>query len=279
MAYWTEFSADPTQNTKNPPLGAGENALPQGRISDTFRVVMAAVREVGDLAFATASALGTMAAQAASNVAISGGIIGGTTQFVGTVASGAIVVAETISQGTLALARLPTSLTGKLADGLTTVGKQAIYDLVYPVGRIMLWHTATPGTGLVWSGITATWVEVTAARDAVIVAAGTKTDERTVAGSALIGNAATTSADGAHSHGGATENTALSSTNLPAIAVTVAVSATEKVDGGADKDSNVTAAYSGSASHSHPISGVFDHTHTLTHATKRFGFVVLERTA
>jgi hypothetical protein len=50
MATWDQFNSDPAQNTKAPPLGAPEGGLANKQISDTFRQVMAAVREVGDIA-------------------------------------------------------------------------------------------------------------------------------------------------------------------------------------------------------------------------------------
>lgn len=49
MPIYDNFSTDPGSNTKSPPLGAPEGALPNKQISDTFRVVMASIAELADV--------------------------------------------------------------------------------------------------------------------------------------------------------------------------------------------------------------------------------------
>jgi hypothetical protein len=61
MPIYTNFSADPALNNKAPPLGSPEGALPFKQISDTLRTLMAAVKEIGDLAAAVVAATETAA--------------------------------------------------------------------------------------------------------------------------------------------------------------------------------------------------------------------------
>jgi hypothetical protein len=158
MVYWEQWSVDPSQNNASPPAGAGENKLTFDQISDTFRVVMAAIKDVGE----KGAALGTMAPQNSNAVSISGGSI----------SSGASIDAGALKSGTVPLERLPTNLTGKKADGLTNAGLQALYNMLYPVGRIILWHSnSLTGSGLVWAGVSAVWQVVVGSGDRLIMSA------------------------------------------------------------------------------------------------------------
>jgi hypothetical protein len=105
VAIWDRFKTSPAENVAAPPYGAGENQLTIDQISDTFRVVMAGVREVGNIASTAASSLGTLASQNAANVNITGGTIQGAK-----IEDSANVDAASVKRGSIDPARLPANL-------------------------------------------------------------------------------------------------------------------------------------------------------------------------
>ena len=178
--FWEQWFTNPAQNNMAPPFGAGEKKMGFDQITDTFRVVMAACKQLGDR---ITTGLGSMASQPANNVGITGGSIANTTLY----ASNAID-AEALKSGLIALDRLQTNLTGKYATGLTVPGMQALYNTLYPINTIRLWHTANLGVGdgLVWTNVTATWVIVPNSGDRYLVSAGSQTGVQQGGGTSAI---------------------------------------------------------------------------------------------
>lgn len=268
MAYYDSWSENPPENNAAPPLGAGEDRMNFDMITDTFRVVMAAIKQLANVV----DALGDMADQNANNVNISGGTIGGTVA----------ISADRLTSGKVPLDRLETNLTGKNADGLTTAALQAMYNRIYPVGRVMLWHTTDlVSSGLTWAGVTATWVTIDAAADMVLVVAGTMVGPSQGAGSVLLTGTGQTTDDGVHDHGGSTDNVALTSAHLPTPVLTYN---RQLVESGNDVNvviSTATLGYSGTPGgvHAHAVPSQTAHHHTLTRDIARFGVVIVQRTA
>ena len=158
--FWQQWSVNPCENSASPPNGAGEKKMGLDQITDTFRVVMAACAQLGNRILQFKS----MATQAHDNVNIIGGSIG----------SGVSIAAEALKSGLIDLNRIPGTLTGKAADNLTTSFKNILYTWIYPVGRIMLWHSndLTAASGLIWPGVTAVWEIVPTSGDRLLVSAG-----------------------------------------------------------------------------------------------------------
>jgi hypothetical protein len=148
MTIWDKFSTDPAQNNGLPPYGAGDGTMPFNLITDTFRVVMAAIREVGDMVATATSAIGTLGKQAANAVAITGGNI-----------AGVVINTSTIKGTTLEAScqMQASSIQGKLT--LSQLNLQQLYDTMYPVGTHRI-YTMAAGADLYWPGVTATWVDI-----------------------------------------------------------------------------------------------------------------------
>lgn len=278
MTIWDKFNVDPDQNTQAAPLGAAYNRFTWGNVSVTFRTVMSGIREAGNLATAVGASLKDMAFQTSSAIAITGGNIAGVTMsstntFLGSVTTAATVAAEAIKTGVLPLARLPTNLTGKLADGLTSGATQILYNLIYPVGDTRLWWSSSL-SGLVWPGVTATWIEVTAARDAVLVGAGEKTDLLAASGGHKIGDETdpglTSTANGGHTP--TINSHALTANELP-----IEVNLT--ADSGGAYPTLKTVSVRTALGHAHTAAAVNNHSHTTQLDILRYGFRVVTRTA
>lgn len=257
---WETLSATPSENGNRPaPTGAPEGTFNIGQTNDTFRWLMAAVRELGDQVVSGAVTLGTMAAQAASAVAITGGSIKGCS-----LDNSNSIAADALKSGTVDAARLPVG---------TIFNPQVAYDLAWPVGSQRLWNSVVL-TGLVPVGVTATWTRITTAQDALLAVAGTTR----AYGASGSGTTATISAAGAHDHGGATGGHALTGAEVPNLRWFTGV------DGAGDGFPFGTDQYVASGgltpgtAHGHGIAGAADHTHTAT-LPKVFSTVLVERTA
>lgn len=84
MATWRDYQPEPGDNTAAPPVGAPEGNYRGSVVNDTFRRLMAAVRNLGDTTPKITGAgdpeatIGSMAYQNAGAVAITGGTISST---------------------------------------------------------------------------------------------------------------------------------------------------------------------------------------------------------
>lgn len=277
MPIWDKFSVDPDLNTQAAPLGAAYNRFTWGNVSVTFRTVMAAVREVGNIGTAIIASLRDMAFQTSSAIAITGGAIAGVTlsstcTFLGTLTTAATVPAEAVKSGVLALARLPTNLTGKLADGLTSGATQILYDLINPVGTVRIWGLASL-SALVWPGVTATWIELTDAQNAVLVGAGTNIGLLASGGGQAIGNPA----GGLVSTTGGAHTPTINAHVLTATELPLELNATAD-SGGVNPALKTTSART-ALGHAHTADPVAGHTHNTVLDIYRFGVKLVKRTA
>ena len=126
MAIYEQFDVDPNKNNKAPPYGSPEKGLTLDQITDTFRVVMAAIAELGKLASTVAGTIGSLGRQNADAVSIIGGSIDAVNITRSAVKTGSTVDANCI-----------TSVSGsKLPIGVIPL--QTLYNYVYPVGCIRL---------------------------------------------------------------------------------------------------------------------------------------------
>jgi hypothetical protein len=176
--YWEQWFANPAQNNQAPPYGAGEKKMQFDQITDTFRVVMAACKQLGDR---ITSGLGSMSKQNANNVSISGGDMSNVQIY-----STNVIDAGAIKAGTVSIDRIP---------------KQQIYNLIYPVGTTVIWwNTNAVESGLVWPGVIATWSYVADQQDRYLVTAGAETISNSGAGT--TGIVPPTSSYGAPTGGG-----------------------------------------------------------------------------
>jgi hypothetical protein len=143
---WETLSSTPSENGNRPsPTGAPEGTFTIGQVNDTLRWLMAAVRELGDQVVSSAVTLGTMAAQFANAVAITGGTIKGCS-----LDNTNSIAGDAIKSGTIDATRLPVG---------TIFNPQVAYDLAWPVGSQRLWNS-TVLTGLVPTGVSATWSRI-----------------------------------------------------------------------------------------------------------------------
>jgi hypothetical protein len=280
MAFYDIWSENPGENNQAPPYGAGESKMPFDQITDTMRVIMAACKQ---LAGSTVGSIRSMAYQDKEAVYIVGGAINGGVQ----------IAAEALKSGIIALARIPTNLAGKYADGLTTAGMQYLYNLVHPVGQFTLWHSLDPYASLlIWPGVSATWVEVVGARDLMITTHGTKTGLISGAGYQIAGSKYGTEGEGGHYH------------NIPAVGAAAIQLAANQVPPITSADNilavtpgaaaNVVPRTAGLAStgvapvghgHTVPAHGTLNsgldgnHGHNYTFDPGRFAFCIMQRTA
>jgi hypothetical protein len=264
--FWEQWSSNPSENNQAPPTGAGEKKMPFDQITDTFRVVMAACAQLG----VRLNSLGGISGQEPGNVNITGGNIGPNVN----------IDATSVRSGLLDLARLPTTLTGKLVDNLTLAGRQQLYNWVNPVGIIKLWHASdsSGSGGLVWPGLTASWEVVAGTSDMIIVTAGGQTGLINGAGADFPAVTMGTTVNGAHSHGGGTGGTILSRAHMPSDAmVDVSIAGTGGVIGTGSQGLNKT--FGGGGAHGHGIGADGDHGHNVAYNPRRFAFAIVHRTA
>lgn len=161
MAIYEQFDVDPNKNNKAPPYGAPEKGMTFDQVTDTFRVVMAAIAELGKIVSTAAGAIGTIGKQNADAVQITGGTIDGVTltRFNLKAGGGATVDAATVQS--ISGSKLP----------LSVIPLQVLYNYIYPVGCIRL-SAVTNAADLYWPGVTATWEVLPGSNDLVIVGAG-----------------------------------------------------------------------------------------------------------
>jgi hypothetical protein len=260
---WEALSATPSENGNRPaPTGAPEGTFTIGQTNETFRWLMAAVAEMGAWVRTSIAGLATMAYQAASAVTITGGSIAGCT-----LGSSNSLDAGALKSGTVDAARLPVG---------TIFNPQVAYDLAWPVGSQRLWNSTTL-TGLVPTGVAATWSRISAAQDALLAVAGSTR----AYGASGSGTTVTVAAAGAHDHGGTTGGHALTMAELPAALLVNSYG--EQDNGGLfskgsnariDQDANT----GGGQAHSHGIPSTADHTHAAT-LPKVFSTILVERIA
>lgn len=131
MASYTDFQPEPDDNTAAPPVGAPEGSYQGKWVNNTFRYVMAAIRNLGDstpkipVDGDPALQVGTMAYQNASGVNITGGTIG--SAVAGTVPlRGIIPYGGSISQAT-ALEPNWSLCDGRTVNGYTTPDLRGLF--------------------------------------------------------------------------------------------------------------------------------------------------------
>src|SRR5262245_24393301 len=74
---WLDYKANPPENNGPPPVGAPEN-MPTSQVNNVMGEIMSVIRLMGDEFQADIDGLGTMAAQDATAVAITGGTVNAT---------------------------------------------------------------------------------------------------------------------------------------------------------------------------------------------------------
>lgn len=277
MALYEQFSALPDQNTKTPPLGAPQNATYLKDISKTFRYLMASVREIGDVVKTLVSSLGSCAAQNANNVNISGVVqVRG-----GSVDENSTVDARALKTGLVPLAAIPVTLTGKAAGGLTYGALQNLYNMIYPIGRSMLWHTDDlENSGLVWANVSATWQIVAGSEDRFLVTAGSQTAPSAGAGSQQPYGFTTTTGGGAVA-AGFTDPATLGMQHLPSSVLTD-IGSSGAGGGGfgtGTMQPTRTRNAGGDQPHAHGTPAIPAHTHQITRDPLRVGLVFIQRIA
>jgi hypothetical protein len=257
---WQTLSATPSENGNRPaPTGAPEGTFNIGQTNDTFRWLMAAVRELGDYVISSAVTLGTMAAQAASAVAITGGTIKGCS-----LDNTNAIAADALTSGTVSAARLPVG---------TIFNPQVAYDLAWPVGSQRLWNS-TVLTGLVPTGVSATWSRISAAQDALLAVAGT-INSYGVHGS---GSDIVVASAGAHDHGGATGGHAITGAEVPNLRWFLGVDGAGDGMPFGDEQYVASGGLTPGAAPGPGLSGAAAHTHTAT-LPKVFATILVERIA
>jgi hypothetical protein len=176
MAIYEQFDVDPAKNNKTPPYGAPEKGLSFDLITDTLRVVMAAIAEIGKLASSSAGAIGTLGKQNANAVQITGGTVDGVT-LTRTTIGWSETMANTIDPFAIFHA------THKINVNMLPL--QALYNMVHPVGTIRL-SINSSASDLKWAGTTSTWRVVPSSGDRYLVSAGTLTGGGAGAGAFAI---------------------------------------------------------------------------------------------
>lgn len=249
MAAYTDYQPEPDDNTAAPPVGAPEGNYPGKVVNNTFRRLMAAVRNLGDsvpkleTGGDPTARVGTMAYQNASAVAITGGTIGGAV-------SGVTPVRGIISYG------------GTLAQAETLAPNWGICD-----GRTVN-GIATPNLrGRFIRG----WSDDLTPGDT-----GGSTDDLT------------TSSGGSHDHGAVTGSTALTVAQMPAHTHAITGVETSGNNTGSDpastsgsaSDDLETESKGGGEGHTHSITSGGAHTHTVTSPPPPYyALIYLMRTA
>ena len=165
MAIFDQFDVDPAKNNKTPPYGAPEKGLSFDQITDTFRVVMAAIAEIGKMVSSSAGAIGTLGKQNANQVAITGGTLDGVT-----LTRATIGWSDTMANGVDPYCIYHP--TRKIKSNMLPL--QELYNLVHPVSCIRL-SVSTNAYDLKWAGTTSTWRILPGSPDRHLVSAGTHT--------------------------------------------------------------------------------------------------------
>lgn len=208
------------------------------------------------------------------------------------VMAGIAELRESIGEG------VPTS---GLADNSTKFAgrtRQQAYDDYWPVGSERGWNS-TSATGIVPSGITATWTLV--ATDAFLVGASTAGLYTTPGASVGTNTDAVTGSAGSHDHGGTTGAHTLTIAQIPThghpVRISTAAGGSSDGLGGLMLDDDNLANYpgytgttpdsdpgqqiagtGGGGSHSHSIANQAAHTHDIT-LPKRYAVAWFRRTA
>lgn len=249
MATYLDYQPEPDDNTAAPPVGAPEGNYQGKVVNNTFRRLMAAVRNLGDTVPKIATGgdptaqVGTMAYQNASAVAITGGTIGPAVAGVIPV-RGIISYGGTVAQAE-ALAPNWAICDGRTVNGIATPNLRGRF--------IRGWSdTLTPGD------------------------TGGSTDDLT------------TSSNGAHTHGGVTGSTTLTEAQIPPHThdITGVESSSNNsgaapgADSGTSKPDIVTESTGGGEGHTHTIASGGAHTHTVTSPPPPYyALIYLMRTA
>jgi surface antigen len=175
--------------------------------------------------------------------------------------------------------------------------RQQAYDDYWPVGSERAWNS-TSATGIVPSGLTATWTLVAA--DAFLVGASTTGIYTSPGATVGTNTAAETGAAGAHDHGGTTGSTTLTINQMPLHShptrvSTAAVGSSDGLGGLMLDDDNLAnypgytgtpdndpgqqiGGTGGGAGHAHSLSSVGDHTHNIS-LPRRYVTAWFKRTA
>jgi hypothetical protein len=210
------------------------------------------------------------------------------------VMAGVAEVRESIKGG------VPTSGLAENSTKFAGRTRQQTYDDFWPVGSERGWNS-TSASGIVPSGITATWTLVAA--DAFLVGASTAGIYGSPGATVGTNTAAETGPAGGHDHGGVTGQHTLTVSQMPLhghpTRISTAAGAADPTGGLMLDDDNVanygtsTSSYSGTpdndpgqqiggagggGSHAHNLSSISDHTHDIS-LPKRYVTAWFRRTA
>lgn len=249
MASYADYQPVPDDNTAASPIGAPEGSYQGKWVNDTFRRLMAAVRNLGDdvpkipLGGDPALRIGTLAYQNAAAVNITGGTLGDAVGGV-TPIRGIIYFGGTISQAT-ALEPRWALCDGRTVNGIVTPNLRGLF--------VRAWSDSeAPGSS----------------------------------GGSVA--AITSSAGGSHTHGGATGSTTLTVDQIPAHTHSITGVETSGNNTGSDPAATngtsvgdiETESTGGGQGHTHTIGSSGTHTHTVTPTLPPYyALLILMRTA
>lgn len=200
------YDAIPANNNTDPPTGAPEGVTRVKQLNDILRYLMAAVFEIGEVA----TGVGTIAAQDANAVSLTGGAISNIALTASSINSTNNINALALTAGLIPLARIPT-----VADSVRLFSNtvQELYDGIYPIGSVMLMARERATIPMPF-GVVAVWVRYSTNRYLKVLDSANYTgSELTIqtGGSTTIN----TVNAGDHDHGGSTALHQLSVSNLP----------------------------------------------------------------
>jgi hypothetical protein len=269
MTTWLDYSSNPPENNTPPPVGAPEN-MPTSQVNNVMREIMSVIRLMGDEFQGNFDGLGTMAAQNADAVAITGGTV--TATLAGPGAGITNLKAQNLIEGPIPAAIFPADATpldakvarAGVADNLTSTLS------VLPIGTILLWYSANPvPTGWQLCDGTNGTPDL---RGRMVLGAGPSNGLGSTGGAWQ--STVATDAQGAHSHGGGTGGYALGINDIPshthfevagAGAGGGATGPQRTLDANTTSQGNMqTSAVGGGAAHAHAIGADGNHVHNVT---------------
>lgn len=271
MTTYLDYKANPIENNGPPPVGAPEN-MPTNQVNNVAREMMSVVRQLGDKGQADIDALGTMAAQDADAVVITGGTVNAAHAGSGALLT-ALPAAQLTGAGTIPPAIFPLDppLDVKVArsaqaDSLTAAGALQLL----PVGTVIMWWGSDAAIPAGWQKCDGTGGTPNLLGKFPL-GAGAGVAFGQVGGQFSV-NAAT-DAQGAHAHGGGTAGVALGIEHMPSHSHTEFalqgagggfIGPAAMFDGAAGVVANIaTQPAGGGAAHAHAIGADGTHAHNV----------------